>query len=291
MIKCAALLASAVAAFGYCSTANAGAGLVLEPSSVWNLRYEDERCRLLRTFGENDQKVELHIEQAGLEPFYTVGFFGEPVRSGRGEIMSVQFGPGEKPTERSFLRGKTGATRRPLVIMHGVTLAPFDDKDIGSFASVQLGEQRETAIEYIALDRGLSSRLRLNTGSMGEPLAAMRDCAKDLVAHLGLDEESQESLSREVDPTNMRQVTRLLQSNYPTRMLYDNKEGLVAFRLVVDRLGKPVSCQIMRSTRPIAFDDVVCLGLMQNAEFEPALDADGKPIASYFEGRVKFEIR
>ena len=73
-------------------------------------------------------------------------------------------------------------------------------------------------------------------------------------------------------------------------MLRDGYEGIVNFRLLVDQAGKPTDCEVQRSTRPKEFDDAVCRAAMRRAEFEPALDAQGKPVPSYWIATVNFRI-
>jgi TonB family protein len=64
----------------------------------------------------------------------------------------------------------------------------------------------------------------------------------------------------------------------------------VHFRLSVDARGKVSDCHIQRSTRPEGFDEAVCEVLMHRARFKPALDAEGKPMASYYINTVRFII-
>ena len=78
--------------------------------------------------------------------------------------------------------------------------------------------------------------------------------------------------------------------DYPLPMLLSGKRAIVQFRLNVDPAGKPTACHIQQSTRPKAFDDAVCKAIMRNAEFEPALDAGGSPIASYWLNTVVFHM-
>lgn len=73
-------------------------------------------------------------------------------------------------------------------------------------------------------------------------------------------------------------------------MLRQGKRAIVHFRLNVDAAGQPTACHIQQSTRPKAFDDAVCKAIMRNARFDPALDAEGQPVASYWLNSVVFHI-
>jgi hypothetical protein len=46
--------------------------------------------------------------------------------------------------------------------------------------------------------------------------------------------------------------------------------------------GKPSSCDVQIEAPSPSFQKTACDVLMRYAKFEPALDAQGQPIASYF---------
>jgi len=73
-------------------------------------------------------------------------------------------------------------------------------------------------------------------------------------------------------------------------MLYAGQSAIVEFRMIVSDDGSPASCHIQSTTRPKEFDKAVCGSLMKRARFKPALDADGKPLASYYRNTVRFAI-
>lgn len=273
------------------SRASAADALVLEPSSPWNLRYDEDKCRMVGQFGEGSQQVTLMLDQAGVEPYYTLSLIGHPVRQANGNIMEVRFGD-EQPTQRSFLKGKLG-DKTPLIAMHGVNLAPVSPIDMKAaqteFEIESIGPAREAAIQRIVFSRGLDDPVTLETGSLGDQFAAMRKCATDLVTYLGIGDGPNPNISQAPAPKN-NPGTWLGPDDYPAAMLQREMEGRVHFRLTVDSQGSPTSCHITRSTRPQVFDDAVCLALLKRARFKPALDAQGKPVAAYWSSSVRWEI-
>lgn len=74
-------------------------------------------------------------------------------------------------------------------------------------------------------------------------------------------------------------------------MIAFRQSGLVSFRLTVDAQGKPTFCNIDKSNVPQMFDNAVCLSLMKNAKFEPALDTNGEAALSYYVQSVRFITR
>jgi hypothetical protein len=62
--------------------------------------------------------------------------------------------------------------------------------------------------------------------------------------------------------------------------------GLVQFRLDVDPGGKVAGCFILSRTSPDDFADITCRAMTRRARLQPALDAKGKPIRSYYVNKV-----
>ena len=140
---------------------------------------------------------------------------------------------------------------------------------------------------YIEVTKALRQPFVLETGSLGGPLAAMRKCTDELLGHWGIDVAKHATLSRRATPkTDPRHWVK--PSDYPSTMIMDGRRAIVHFRVNIDVGGKPTACHIQQSTRPKAFDDAVCKAIMRNAEFEPALDAEGAPIATYWLNTVTF---
>lgn len=272
------------------SPAGAREPLVLEPTSAWNLRYDEDKCRLVRLFGEGEDQVELNIDQSGIEPFFNLFVLGEPVKTGRRQqTLTVQFGPHEESAERSFLRGRLGEEKVPFLMMHGIQLGkPEADVETGEFETGGIGLDRQEQIEWLAIGGRGSPALNLRLPDFSEAMAALSSCSEDLVRHLGLDADGQSRIAEKPQLLNKMEMARTI--NYP--WLYQRKgmEGSVRLRVTVSKDGEATTCQIARSSRPAVFDDVVCRAMIQNGEFAPAIDVDGNPSASYFEMNFEFQL-
>ena len=75
-------------------------------------------------------------------------------------------------------------------------------------------------------------------------------------------------------------------SSYPKLALSEGRTGKVYFTLEIDEYGKPTRCTIRISSGHLDIDEITCQQLMSNAEFYPATNEDGKPIASKYEKAV-----
>jgi hypothetical protein len=120
-------------------------------------------------------------------------------------------------------------------------------------------------------------------------MESLDKCIDELLTHWGIDVEKHKNLKR--SPVPAQNPGRwIYSSDYPMDMLQIGQPALVEFRLSVSEDGKPTACHIQATTRPKEFDDAVCKSLLRRAAFEPALDSEGKPIASYWRSRVRFQI-
>ena len=227
-LRCFGIAATAFAALFQVSPAAAREPTILQPSSSWNLDYAEDKCALKRIFTDGEDELQLQIEQSGLAPYYNIALFGEAVDSTRGELIQIQFGPSEEPTRRSFIYGDLEESDTPFLLMHGIHLAPAtDDIKRGEFVVVDIGPEREAAITNLTLSRGLRRPIRLELGSMGEPLAAMRTCVEDLVTSLKMDEEGLAEVVTGPVSSNPEELARFIQARYPARMLRNREGGSV----------------------------------------------------------------
>lgn len=278
--------------------------LILMPSSPWNLDYADDSCRLARIFGEGDDKVAFYIERYEPGDRFFLMVAGGPLDGSSRTNARFGFGPNGKEREGTGEMGSFGAYA-PALFESNMALMPLsdDNDDYNALTSFdaektaadtdvlgqELSAAQEANIEWLEVQRRSKQPVRLALGPMGEPMAAMRTCTQQLLTDWGIDVEAHKGLTRRATPT--RNPGRWMSSSdYPTGLLRKGMQGLVQVRLSVGTDGKPTQCHIQKSTRPQGFDDAVCDALMRKARFDPALDKDGKPLASYWRTSVRFDI-
>lgn len=278
------------------------APLVLQPSSDWHMEYADDSCRLARQFGDGENASIFYIEryEPGDQFFLLVGGAPFAGRAHRNDV--VRFGPDGNEQKGFIPEGELGDYKPALVLTVMQLLsdpaekadsrARFNREAIASNTDVfgqKASPADENRISWFEVARHQGVPVRLMLGAMGEPLAAMRKCTDELLAHWGVDLPAHRGLTRAVAP-RANPANWVTSSDYPSKLLIKGEQGIVQFRLSIDANGRPTQCHIQRSTRPEGFDKAVCNALMRRGRFDPALDADGQPIASYWRSTVRFVV-
>ena len=276
--------------------------LVLEPSSKWNLDYSDDSCRLGRRFGEGEQQVFFYIERFEPGDSFFMVIAGKPLGDSPDRKTAFRFGPGgaSEFQERGF-NGKYGEYG-PALMVNGSALMTLPEDETSKAAAERLRKlgdvdvfgqtltpDQERSVEWLDIRASRKQYVRLKLGPMDKPLAAMRGCTDELLTHWGLELGAIRGMTRAPIPAS-NPGSWVVSTDYPDGMLREGKQGLVHFRLMVGTDGRPTSCHVQQVTTSAEFAEAACRGLMKRAKFDPALGADGRPIAAYWRTTVNFQM-
>ena len=272
----------------------------LQPSSQWIVDYADNSCRLIRSFGEGPQtmRLELRLFEPGEHAWVVLS--GKPLGTlpGGQTQVAYRFAPDDRDMKSEGLTGHmdndTAAAIFPVSLLTADARKQAQSetrKDREARARWEADWQldREAQIDTFEVAVSGKRRMVLHIGSLKAAMDVTRQCLDNLVGAWGLDLKVQRSLARAAVPTS--DPSRWLNSNdYPTAMLEGGFNDIVDFRLMVDANGTPTSCDVLTMDSRPEFIKATCDPLMQRARFEPALDADGKPVASVYINTVRWFI-
>lgn len=237
-------------------------------------------------FGTGASKVILELRQ--YSPLDTFDMAVASAGFGGGlTAVKVRFAPNGQlrlvpgMSRMTFQNGMVGVTWLESFL-------PLPLKPQVSALRISQRDASEKAVTGVELAGGIRPTIFLATGEMHTPMNAMRKCTDELVTHWGIDAAAQRTLLKEVKPLDQMKWAQVLQASYPTEMVAQSKSGIVRVRLMVGPDGRATSCHIQIPSQDPSFEEVTCKKLMKFSKFEPALDADGKPIASYFVTKVAF---
>jgi hypothetical protein len=283
-----------------CSPALGQAAAGLPPTSAWTLAYDDDSCALRRTFGDGKQNAYFELRRFGPDSALQTMVASDNLRSR--DLVSFQYRWNVDHDWREAGRLKFTLDSGLGGVLFGAGFAelPGDLPDLPSrVLYVRSTDWRATELEAagrinsIAV-RGATARgmyrheLVLRLDGLDVALAALNTCIDNLVTLWDIDIEAHKTLSRPALPIDFEDSSRMI--GYPPKMLRQAMPGLVNIRLAIDEEGRVTACRIQMPLSDPAFEASSCDDIQHAFEFEPALDKDGKPIASFWTTRVEFRI-
>lgn len=288
----------ALAALSTALTATPAQAKVVEiaPSSPWNVDFGATRCRLARFFGEGDARHLLFFEQYWPGEYLGMTVAGPSfARYGSRKPTELRFLAMQEPHKTEPFTG-TGGKYGQAVIYSMVNVAagitPRDADDSANPAPTGLPELDKDAarkVEFVSL-RQRGDEIRLMSGPLDEAFGVLDQCARDLVADWGLDVEQHRTMTRRPQWTNRDAVARRIVSSYPREALQRGEQGIMRMRVIVSTQGTVEDCAIIKATTTERLDSPACKAML-NARFEPALDAAGQPMRSYFAESIVYQMR
>lgn len=265
--------------------------LTLSPITPWNLDGQETACALRRVFGTAEKPFLLEFRRYRPGDRFQLLFRGKEVSGLMDrEKVTIEYGALSKDEDTPFQAGSSkledGGSIPTIFLSSSFRLVTDNEPDFAGRVAVT--PAMEEGIRHVALVWG-GNRVVLNTGPLGKPFAAMRSCTDEMVRRWGLDPAVQNSLSRQARPLDRMSMVRSIQAVYPMSMAVMGKQGRVNLRALVDAQGVVTGCQTVQSYNDAAFDALACKVIKKTA-FEPALDKDGKPTASYYAETVVYSM-
>jgi hypothetical protein len=260
--------------------------LLMTPSSDWTVDYAADSCALQRTFSGGTDTASLALRQLAPGDTFEITIGSDTLSRTRG-APRIRHRPDEAWFDQTFpsfvVNGDWHGVRFTDSLRPGLMGAGEAPPAWPSEAR----DARERAVVELTVGGSFERELTLQTGGMHAPMEAMRTCLRDLVTHWGLDADAQATLSRAVVPVRQIDWARQVVEAYPVDMLRQGRDGRVPTRIIVGTDGRPTSCKAFAEP---SFEQAACASMMRYARFEPALDAGGQPIASYFVTTIIYQV-
>jgi hypothetical protein len=265
--------------------ASATDAVMLAPAGPWSVNYDLDSCSVLRSFGEGDGKVLMRLTWFQPGDTFQLMLLGKALRTSESASpIVIAFGPGHG--SRGYRSMNGDAAGQPMRIVLRVRLDNGDLRTADARAP-RITAAQEHAVYAVDVTLDGFKRLHLQLGSMGAVMASVRACNRDMVQQWGFDPDKEEALSRRAAPRGSPGEW-LTTDDYPAAALNRNANGLVRFRLGVSETGAVTDCKVQTSIKPVDFDTLSCALIQKRARFSPALDASGKPVASYYVNSVNW---
>lgn len=289
-------LPAAILAFVTCLAAllpmpASAAELVLAPApgSSWNVNNGAENCLLRREFGEGEDRVTLLMTQWAPGGSFQMALAGQPLdRFGRGRQILVAFGEGDDLGQRAStgfageLEGAGTALVFSNVALTRIFLEEGEEPSASRPSTFMLPPEAIAAADRIEVTQARNT-LRLLPGNFPQALTVLDACSQQRMSTWGLDVAAHRTMTREVKALNLTDIARRVQSRYPRpALLRAREQGIVRLRVIVEPDGTVADCALTLASTSRTLGDGVCGIFSDTAEFEPALDATGAPMRSFF---------
>jgi hypothetical protein len=285
-------LLAALAITGQAQAAETQAPLDLAPQSQWVMDYDSESCALRRLFGTPENEALLEVRQYAPGDSFDVIVASSTIPR-TNQSPQVRFEPDAKSWEpSSVILGEFGESMKGVIFTDSLwpnSRAP-DEGEAPAPWSAADRKAREDEVTGLLVEKSFGRDLRLQTGAMHAPMEAMRACLDDLLGTWGIDVAAHKTLSRPLAPRNYDSFVHQLLERYPQSMIQMRRSAYVRVRLIVGPDGEPSSCKVQLEVRDPVFQQVACDTLMRYARFDPALDADGNTIASFYTTTIQYRV-
>lgn len=276
-------------------------GPVFEPSSPWHLDGSEERCRLARRFGEGESSLMLFMEMHEPSAYVDIMLAGPAMDKIRSrQAVSLVFGDLPPITVEKYTIGSLEGSGTALMTS-GVSFeapetepkiesdGPWEDTLYEESGLPGAASERFVGVESLSVMQGDKFRATIRMPNFHTALEAFDICTENFVTFWGLDLEKHKTRIRGPKWKNLKPVVRRIQQRYPAAALRAGEQGIVRFRVLVDEAGRVTDCQQSDATLLDKLDSPICRE-MQRAQFDPALDAEGKPMRSYYASKVRYVL-
>lgn len=257
----------------------------LTRNGKWLANYNRDSCQLAVQLGEGKSLVMVQFTR--YEPGERFDFAVYGTRFATSDVKvegTADFGLRAKPIAIDGLSGNAGKYR--ALFFSSVRLDGWESGGNGKVETApRITPEQEKAVTGVTLAIRGRRPVRLEFGSLGAPMAEMRKCMDSLVASWGYDVAQQKAALRPVSAITSP-GTWLNPDDYPSKALAFGHNGIVQFRLDVDPEGKVIGCYVLARTSPDDFADTTCKAIARRAKLQPALDAQGKPMRSFWVQKV-----
>lgn len=291
------LIFAATALIGLSSPVNAqdkNAPVTLDPTSHWNVNFAEDKCRLSRTFSDGENQHLLFIEQASPSSEFGFVVAGPAFKKfKRPDRITTQFGTLDPVEDHPPMLGDTESVGASLIYPSMVFFEAPDDnttanEDPKTYSLPRLDVELADSTHSITIKQG-KRRVIFNTGNLGEAVRVMNECGLSFVEDWGLDRIAHETMVRAPNWSNQNAIARRIQAVYPRQALRRGENGIFRLRVIVEADGSVSECVINSATVTESLDSPACKE-MDDAKFEPALNAEGKPMRSFFVTNIIYRI-
>lgn len=264
--------------------------VTLKPTSKWLVNWGDDSCTLGRAFGSPEKPEILSMQTFAPGYHFKVTVTGKLAgQLNNAPRLFAYFGNGERIAIEQFQAGRSD--RGDPAVVLSVTFsarAPKQDEDDEADMPVYPDAAFEAGLDRIVIGGG-ARQLVYETGPLAKAMDALRTCTDDLVKQWGLDPQQQRQLTRRLTMAD-KSWMRDIRSFFPAELAIARAGARLDVQVVVDAQGVPTQCHFTQAFNNTDFKVRACDVILKKARFQPALGADGAPVASFYTTAIIYRI-
>ncbi len=232
-----------------------------EPKAKWVVDYAEERCSISRSAGPTGVSFTLRTIVGDDFPdliIHSAAWREDPLQ-GRSEA-EVSLTPA-----RTALKAE-GFAEREADSGYVIFLTGLPGDFVEQFAQAQT----------LTIRRGNEVIAEVPTPGAAQAVAAFRKCGDDLLRSWGLDPVALAGAKKAYMINSF-----ISPEDYPFAAVREGVQGKVGVRFIVDEAGRARDCKVVLSAPGVkVLQQKTCELIERRARFQPAIAADGAPIAS-----------
>lgn len=237
--------------------------LQAKPVTQWHAALEDGLCHLARTFSTGDAEIQFILRRRAPRYQFELNMVADNLER-RNNTPLTQYGVDKEP------------------LRHGYSYR-LKDGDWEGFAANLPADYFDSPVQQsLIVKDAFEKDVALDLQNIGGALAVMDQCLDEVLRSWGLDPEEQRAVSRMVNlPERSEEILR--HATFQTDRVRERLgQDSLYFVTMVDEEGRATSCFIEGAANDTSDGQAACRAIERSVRFEPALDTDGNPIASFF---------
>lgn len=254
----------------------------LTVESDWVVDYGDDYCRLTRFFVDGGDRYVLSLQQNAPGHRLSLIIAGPELDHFQRGALDLGLETDLPMRENIRVQAANNAALGPAIVFPYIVIGvPIDSSD------------RLPGIDLAAagkIDRVVVKRrgriISFETGNMGAPFEALNTCAQDFFTVWGLDAEEHRGYTQ-AKLRNEYEFARAVQENYPKEALKAEESGNLTLRVIVEPDGSVSDCHTVQNTKAENLQSAACEEI-DVAKFDPARNASGNPIRSFYVTTVTY---
>ncbi|WAT16769.1 hypothetical protein OZN62_07390 [Aurantiacibacter sp. MUD11] len=275
-------LALALLAIAMTPVLAAAQARVLEPSSDWSLRQDDEYCRISRSFGEGRREVTMYFYSYGPTGSYQVILVGNslPRNQNKARDAMLAWGDSADAEQVMVINGSLGQNG-------SITLRTYGNRPVFRFGRLWSGDSEslhdipfDEEATQLYLDPPERDAMALQLGEMTAALDILADCERELLASWETGAADYRELATQPQLQNAQDVVEAIR--WPPALLINRHSLFLQLRMTIGADGSVSDCVLQ--SPPMDERDVraICRTFEGMARFAPATDYEGNPTTALF---------